>query len=129
MIFDYVNENNFIMYAIKNYESSSCTSEQEFLEDLSRIKSISRSFSRYRKTGEINERLVLNHLIVLYNVFDHAAMTRMLVFKLYDYLEYLKPFLILINYWPDIIEGINDDPIVGTDISMDMILVEKLRKI
>ena len=77
MFFDYVNDNNFMMFAIKHYDSPSCTGETEFREDLSRIRSIGRSFSRYRKTGKINERLVLNHLIVLYNVFESQAMTKM----------------------------------------------------
>jgi hypothetical protein len=128
-MFDYVNDSNFMMYAIKHYESPSCTGEEEFRGDLARIRSISRSFSRYRKTGEINERLVLNHFIILYNVFEYKALTNMLVFKLQDYLDYVKPFLILINYWPDRIEGGFETPIIGTDVSMDMELVEKLRKI
>ena len=73
--------------------------------------------------------LVLNHFIILYNVFEYKALTNMLVFKLQDYLDYVKPFLILINYWPDRIEGGFETPIIGTDVSMDMELVEKLRKI
>ena len=130
MFFDYVNDNNFMMFAIKHYDSPSCTGEAEFREDLSRIRSIGRSFSRYRKTGKINERLVLNHLIVLYNVFEAQAMTKMLSFKLNNYLEYLKPFLMLISMWPDKIEGVGGDYIiVGSDISMDNILIEKLRNI
>ena len=130
MFFDYVNDNNFMMFAIKHYDSPSCTGETEFREDLSRIRSIGRSFSRYRKTGKINERLVLNHLIVLYNVFEAQAMTKMLAFKLNNYLDYLKPFLMLISMWPDRIEGVGGDYIIiGSDIFMDNQLVEKLREI
>ena len=130
MFFDYVNDNNFMMFAIKHYDSPSCTGETEFREDLSRIRSIGRSFSRYRKTGKINERLVLNHLIVLYNVFEAQAMTKMLAFKLNNYLDYLKPFLMLISMWPDRIEGVGGDYIIiGSDIFMDNQLVKKLREI
>ena len=130
MFFDYVNDNNFMMFAIKHYDSPSCTGETEFREDLSRIRSIGRSFSRYKKTGKINERLVLNHLIVLYNVFEAQAMTKMLAFKLNNYLDYLKPFLMLISMWPDRIEGVGGDYIIiGSDIFMDNQLVKKLREI
>ena len=130
MFFDYVNDNNFMMFAIKHYDSPSCTGETEFREDLSRIRSIGRSFSRYRKTGKINARLVLNHLIVLYNVFESQAMTKMLAFKLNNYLDYLKPFLMLISMWPDRIEGVGGDYIIiGSDIFMDNQLVKKLREI
>ena len=130
MFFDYVNDNNFMMFAIKHYDSPSCTGETEFREDLSRIRSIGRSFSRYKKTGKINERLVLNHLIVLYNVFEAQAMTKMLAFKLNNYLDYLKPFLMLISIWPDRIEGVGGDYIIiGSDIFMDNQLVKKLREI
>ena len=128
-MFDYVNDKNFMMFAVRNYDNTMCASEEEFHEDLTRIRSISRSFSRYRKTGEINERLVLNHLIVLYNVFEGGAMTKMLVFKLQNYLEYLKPFLMLIARWPEYIEGVFEEILIGTDISMDMNLVDRLRKI
>jgi len=128
-MFDYVNDKNFMMFAVRNYDNTMCASEEEFHEDLTRIRSISRSFSRYRKTGEINERLVLNHLIVLYNVFEGEAMTKMLVFKLQNYLEYLKPFLMLIARWPEYIEGVFEEILIGTDISMDMNLVDRLRKI
>ena len=128
-MFDYVSDKNFIMFAIQSYDNNMFSSEEEFHEDLTRIRSISRSFSRYRKTGEINERLVLNHLIILYNVFDGETLTKMLVFKLQSYLEYLKPFLMLIARWPEYIDGVFDSRLIGTDIPMDMKLVERLRTI
>jgi hypothetical protein len=129
-MFDYVSDKNFIMFAIQSYDNNNMfSSEEEFHEDLTRIRSISRSFSRYRKTGEINERLVLNHLIILYNVFEGETLTKMLVFKLQSYLEYLKPFLMLIARWPEYIDGVFDSRLIGTDIPMDMKLVERLRTI
>lgn len=128
-MFDCVSDKNFMMFAIQGYDNAMCSSEEEFQEDLTRIRSISRSFSRYRKTGEINERLVLNHIIILYNVFDGESLTKMLVFKLQNYLEYLKPFLMLIARWPEMIDGVFEETLVGTDVSMDMKLVDRLRKI
>ena len=68
---------------------------------------------------------------MLYNVFERGPLTRMLVYKLYDYLEYLKPFLILLNYWPDRVDGIGMDGeiILDTDIGVDEGIIERLRKI
>jgi len=126
-----LDNSNFVLYAAKYYENASCVDETEFNEDLARIKSLSKLFNRYMKTGELNDRLILNHLTVLYNVFEHRALTRMLVYKLYGYLYYLKPFLILLGYWPEKIENIGPDniTIIGSDIPMDSNIVKLLREI
>ena len=83
------------------------------------------------KSGELNEKLILNHLILLYNVFDRNALTRILVFKLYNYLYYLKPFLILLGFWPEKVEGIgiSNETIISSEIPMDNNVVNILRKI
>jgi hypothetical protein len=69
--------------------------------------------------------------MVLYNVFEHKALTRMLAYKLYDHLPLLKPFLMLLNYWPERIENIGpfSETIRSNDVMMDMRVVEVLRKI
>jgi hypothetical protein len=69
--------------------------------------------------------------MILYNVFEHKALTRMLTFKLYDQLHILKPFLLLLNYWPDIVDNIGEDSktIRTSDVIMDMKVVDILRKI
>lgn len=125
-----LDDNNFFLYAARSY-SNPCVDENEFLEDLARIKNLRRLFSRYEKRGELKERLILNHLMILYNVFEHRALTRMLALKLYDHLHLLKPFLLMLNYWPERIENIGPDneTIRSTDIIMDMRIVEALRKI
>ena len=125
-----LDDNNFFLYAAHHYHNP-CVDETEFLEDLSRIKNLRRLFSRYERKGELKERLILNHLMVLYNVFEHEALTRMLVFKLYDHLRILKPFLMLLNYWPDRVENIgsSNETIRSNDIVMDMKIVEVLRNI
>jgi hypothetical protein len=125
-----LDDNNFFLYAAHHYLNP-CVDEQEFLDDLTRIKNIRRLFGRYEKHGELKERLILNHLMILYNVFEHKALTRMLTFKLYDQLHILKPFLMLLNYWPDIVDNIGEDSktIRTSDVIMDMKVVDILRKI
>ena len=125
-----LNESNYFLYAAHHYMNP-CVDQEEFIEDLNRIKNIRRLFGRYERKGELKERLILNHLVVLYNVFEHQALTRMLAFRLYDHLHQLKPFLMLLNYWPDKIENIGSDneTIISTNVMMDMRIVEILRKI
>ena len=124
-------DSNFILYAAQNYKNLSYIDEKEFYDDLSKIKSLSKLFNRYMKSGELNDKLILNHLTILYNVFEHPALTRILVFKLYNYLYYLKPFLILLGYWPDRIDGIgsSNETIISSDIPMDINIVNTLRRI
>jgi hypothetical protein len=125
-----LDDNNFFLYAAHHYLNP-CVDEIEFQEDLARIKNLRRLFSRYERKGELKERLILNHLMVLYNVFEHKALTRMLAFRLYDHLPLLKPFLMLLNYWPERIENIGplSETIRSNDVMMDMRVVEILRKI
>ena len=125
-----MDESNFFLYAAHHYLNP-CVDQQEFLDDLNRIKNLRRLFGRYEKHGELKERLILNHLMVLYNVFEHRALTRMLVFKLYDYLHILKPFLMLLNYLPEIVDniGIDSETVRTNEIVMDMRIVDVLRKI
>jgi hypothetical protein len=125
-----LNDNNFFLYAARYYINP-CVDDQEFLEDLTRIKNLRRLFGRYEKHGELKDRLILNHLVILYNVFDHKALTRMLVLKLYDHLHILKPFLMLLNYWPERVEDIGpeNETIISSDVIMDMRIVDVLRKI
>lgn len=124
-------DSNFILYAAQNYNNISCVDVKDFYDDMSKIKSLSKLFNRYMKSGELNEKLVLNHLIILYNVFDRDAITRILIFKLYNYLYYLKPFLILLGFWPERVEGIgpNNETIISSEIPMDKNIVNTLRKI
>jgi hypothetical protein len=92
-----LNDNNFSLFAAKHYDNPNCTDILEFHDDLNRIKYIKRLFKHYNDTGELKERLVLNHLITLYNVFEVQACTKMLVFKLYEYMPVLKSFLFYIG--------------------------------
>ena len=120
-------ELNFELYAAKFYDNPNCLDVEDFNDDLNRISYIKRLFKRYRNTGEIKERLVLNHLTVLYNVFYHEACTRMLVLRLNEYVDILKPFLMYLNYWPEKIIGI-EDQILSSDVVLDIGIIAKLRK-
>ena len=128
-MYENLTEENFMLFAAKYYENPHCTDLLEFHDDLKRIRYLKRLFKKYEQTGELKERLILNHLLVLYNVFEHRAMTRILAFKLYEQLKYLKPFLIFLNYWRTDIGNVNGKQIVDTDISLDDNIVQKLRLI
>jgi len=122
-----ITEENFELIAAKYYINPNCTDKEEFLEDFSRIKYIKRLFRRYRKTGDLKERLILNHLVILFNVFENTGCQKLLFFKLQGNLDILKPFLITINRLPKKIE-INNKTFYTSDISMDQNIVEILRK-
>lgn len=125
-----LNDENFLIYAAKHYDNSYCCSTDEFLEDLKRIKYIKKLLTRYVETGELKERLILNHIIVLNNMFGAEHVCRILYLKLVDYFKYVMPFLILLNVLPDKLYNIGEATVVDLDmITMDAVIVERLRKI
>lgn len=100
MNFRELNANNYILFAIKHYENPQCVTQEDFDEDMKRFKYLKRLFKRYLKTGEIRIHLIINHLIILYNVFGEAA-TPLLFFKLErEYWPLLKTFLVFLNKYP-----------------------------
>lgn len=125
MDFTILNDSNFIMYAMKNYENPTCTGMDEFYEDLNRIKYIKRLFRKYQKSNILRERLILNHLIILGNVFGPVVCSRILFFKTEsDLHSYLKTFLVYLNYLPKQLEGIELD-----NIPLDTKIVDILRSL
>lgn len=129
-MFDVLDESNFLLYAAKYYDNPHCHSTTEFIDDISRFKYLKKLFKRYSVSGELKERLILNHLIVLYNCFDHET-TRMLFLKMPEYSRYLKPFVVYLNRMPEKIEeiGIERKTIISSDIEMDQKIVETLRSL
>ena len=127
---DKIDESNFMLYAAKHYDNPQCFDTLEFHEDLSRFKYIKRLFNRYEESGELKERLILNHLIILYNVFGPVT-TKMLFFKLNGHLHLLKPFILLLGFLPDKVTGVGveNKTIFSSDIPMDENIVKILRKI
>lgn len=119
--FKELNDKNLFLYAAKHYRTNKLADADEFNEDLKRFKYIKRLLNRYLETDELPERLILNHLIVVFNVFGIEAALNILEFKLEDkHWPVIKPFLIFLNY-------IKNDQYTG--ITMDPTVVEALRKI
>ena len=129
MNFDDLNEKNFLLYAMQHYDNPQCVEVEEFNDDLKKIKYIKRLFNQYAIEGVLKERLLLNHIIVFYNVFSVEAATRILFFKLEEEIwPMLKTFLFYLNFLPNKIESINGKTILTTDIPMDQGIVDSLRK-
>ncbi len=126
-----LDETNFLLYAARHYENPQCYDTIEFYDDLKRIKYIRRLFNIYQESGELKERLILNHIIILYNVFGVIPATRMLFFKLYEHKEQLKPFLVFLNFMPLSVINITLQGITlkSTDIISDPVIEEKLGRI
>jgi hypothetical protein len=122
-----LNEDNFLMYAIKNYYNPGSMGMSELEDDLKRFKYIKRLLNRYKTYGEINERLVLNHLVVLYNVFGDAT-TDMLFYKIdKEYWSDLKTYLVYLHRMP--LETVVSPGIKETDIPLNNELIAVLRKL
>jgi hypothetical protein len=128
-MFDDLTEDNFLLYAIKAFDSPSCVMS-EFEEEMNRIQYIKRLFTKYYNGSELKDRLIINHLMVLYNVFGVEAATRILFYKLEekDY-SVLKTFLVFLNFMPGRVKGIRGKDIIASDISLDVGTVRCLRKI
>jgi len=124
-----ISESNYLLFAAQHYDSV-FPDTLEFYEDLKRVVYIKRLFNIYIERGELKERLIINHLIILYNMFGNNT-TAMLFFKLAGYESLLKTFLTFINRMPDRIDGIGLPPrtIIDCDIPIDVEVWERLKKI
>lgn len=126
MVGEKLNEDNFLLYAMHHYDNPQCHSIQEFEEDMRKFLYLKKLLSRYKNNGELRERLILNHIIVLYNIFGNAA-TRMLFYKIdTDCWDVLITFLLYLNRMPETIQEYN---IRLSDIKLDEQVISVLRKI
>jgi hypothetical protein len=101
-LFEKITNENFEFYAARNYENPTCLSIKEFKQDISRFIYINKLFSRYFSNNELKERLILNHIIILYNVFENKSVIRLLFFKTEKkYWSALKAFLLFLNKIPE----------------------------
>ena len=120
-MYENITSDNFVMYAIKHYDNPQCEGEKEFHDDMKRFKYIKRLFKKYTLGGQLKERLLLNHIIILRNLFGTEACVTLLLYKTQkEYLSVLKSFLIFLNM-------IREDEL--TDIESDSYVLEALRKI
>ena len=130
MIYHDLNEKNFLLFAMQHYDNPQCVEVEEFNDDLRKIKYIKRLFNQYDLEGILKERLLLNHIIVFFNVFQTRAATRILFFKIEEkFWPMLKTFLFYLRFMPeDKVESINGKDILVTDIQMDQGIINKLRE-
>lgn len=126
MISGKLTEDNFLLYAMHHYDNPQCHSVQEFEEDLRKFLYLKKLISRYKNNGELRERLILNHIIVLYNIFGEAA-TRMLFYKIDESCwDTLTTFLVYLGRMPEIIPEYN---IITSNVVLDENIITTLRKI
>ena len=128
---DKLDEFNFLLYAAKHYDNPQCYDTIEFYDDLKRIKYIKRLINRYVEEGDLKERLILNHIIVLNNVFGPHATVKMLFLKCKGLESQLKSFLMFLNVLPEKVEniGIECRTINTKELNHDEKILEELRKI
>lgn len=120
-LFETITDSNFQLYAAQNYYNPACIDIEEFEEDLKRFKYIKRLITRYTETRVLSTNLILNHLIIIFNVFGNEAGLRLLEYKLEEHqFAFIKPFLIYLRV-------IENDKYTG--IAMDKNIVEALRNI
>lgn len=124
-----LDDSNYLMAAIKAYTTPRCLMS-EFGEDLKRVNYVKRLFKKYRMTGDLKDRLILNHIIILGNVFGVEMAVRLLFLKVdpQDY-KLLKTFLLFLEYMPKVVQSIKGSPIVSADIGIDFFIVQRLREI
>lgn len=126
MVSEKLNEDNFLVYAMHHYDNPQCHSLAEFEEDIKKFLYLKKLLSRYKNNGELRERLILNHIIVLYNIFGDSA-TRMLFHKIDESCwDTLVTFLVYLERMPESIPEFN---IVASEIVLDETIIATLRKI
>lgn len=121
-----LSEDNFLVYAMHHYDNPQCHNIEEFDKDLRIFLYLKKLITRYKQSDELRERLILNHIIVLYNIFGTAA-TNMLFYKIDEkYWDVLVTFLVYLERMP---ESVPQYGIRTSDISLDEKIINALRKI
>lgn len=122
-------EENFLLFAARHYDNPSCIDVAEFEDDLNTLKYIKRLLTRYQESGELKERLILNHLNLLNNLFGPEATVKMCLLKMQGQWHILKPFLVYLKYMPDVVYNVGNDKVIrNSDIPLDTNVVKKLRE-
>jgi len=114
-MYEKITNENVIMFAIKHYDNPQCEGEKEFYDDMKRFKYIKRLLRKYKDTNVLKERLLLNHIIVLYNLFGSEACVTLLLFKIQrEYWGTLKSFLLFLNIIrDDELQNVEEDKTVS----------------
>jgi len=125
-----LNKENIDLFSELSYRNPQCLSSEDFYEDMYRIKYVKRLFNKYNRGGEIKTRLILNHIIAFYNVFENRSATRILFFKMEEkYWPLLKTFLLYLSYMPEIVHSVNGRNIMSDDITIDISIFRELEDI
>jgi hypothetical protein len=120
-LFEELNEDNFNIFAANNYNNPQCHDLEEFYDDLQRFKYLKRLLKRYHQNDDLQERLILNHLVVIYNLFGIKAANRMIFYKMeLEYWSAIKTFLVFLNYVPEDYK---------VEVPLDQYIVDKLRNL
>ena len=130
MNFDDISENNIELYCMKYYDNPQCIGTEDYRDDMKRFKYLKRLLNHYLTTHELKQRLILNHLIMIYNLFDNEAATRILFYKIDENSwQVLKPFLIYLKRMPKVVRSIRSKDIRESDIILDQNVVKQLRSL
>ena len=120
-MYEKITSDNIMMFAIKHYDNPQCEGEKEFHDDMKRFKYIKRLLRKYKETGVLKERLLLNHIMIINNLFGPAAFVTLLLFKIQkEYWETLKSFLLYLNI-------LREDEL--SDVNKNIEVLEILRKL
>jgi len=123
MLFNELNEETFLLFAIKNYENPQAVTKEDFNKDLNHFKYIKRLLKRYKNTGELKVHLLINHFIILYNIFGEAT-TPMLFYKIEENLwSVVKTFVVFMGRLPQY------PKCYIHDIELDQYCLQELQKI
>lgn len=127
-------EQTLLLYCMKHYDGGFLATTDDFYEDLSRIKYIKKLITRYKRTGDrddLKERLILNHIIVLINVFGAVAASRILYYHLINDMDIIKPFMVFAGIMPEQFSDIHEigNTVVSDMITMDQTVIEVLRNL
>lgn len=130
MNFDDINEDNIELYCMKFYDNPQCIGADDYRDDMKRFKYLKRLLNHYLSTHELKQRLILNHLIMIYNIFENDAATRILFYKIDETSWHvLKPFIIYLKRMPKIVRSIKGVNIRDSDITLDQHVVKQLRRL
>ena len=128
-MYEQLTDDNFLLYCAKRYDNSEQITTDEFIEELDRIKYIKKLVTRFNETGELRERLILNHIITLANCFGQYT-AKILFLKTEKQYSFVKPFLVMINRLPETIHNVGEHKVIHTDsITMSVDIIKALREI
>lgn len=119
---------SLILFAMHHYDNPHLGAVEEFEEDLKRLQYIKKLFRRYDRKGELRERLIINHMVILYNCFGHAANDIMLM-QLEEYHHFLKPFMVFLNYMPTGLVEYSERRVDINKVESDKFIIERLKQI